>query len=110
MTPVIPPITNRYRKPVAKSIGVGNVRRPRNIVAIQLKILIPVGTAMMNDESAKNGRLTAAVVNMWWAHTDIEYAPIRTVAATIERYPNNGLRENTGTTSDRIPKNGSARM
>src|SRR3954447_311105 len=97
-------------KPVQNSIGVSNDSRPRNIVAIQLKILIPVGTAIANDVSAKNGRLTAPVVYMWWAQTDIEYAPMRIVATMNARYPNSGLREKTGMTSDRMPKNGSARM
>ena len=64
MIPVIPPRRNRYRKPTAQSIGVSNVRWPRHIVAIQLKNLIPVGTAIANDAIAKNGLLTAPVVNM----------------------------------------------
>jgi hypothetical protein len=34
-------------KPLAKSIGVFIIILPPNIVAIQLKILIPVGTAII---------------------------------------------------------------
>jgi hypothetical protein len=34
-------------KPLAKSIGVFMIMLPPNIVAIQLKIFIPVGTAMI---------------------------------------------------------------
>jgi hypothetical protein len=37
----------RKIKPFAKSIGVFNTIEPPNIVAIQLKILIPVGTAII---------------------------------------------------------------
>jgi len=33
-------------KPIAQSIGVANTILPPNIVAIQLKTLIPVGTAI----------------------------------------------------------------
>jgi hypothetical protein len=45
--PVKPPKVNKKIKPLAKSIGVSNRIVPPNIVAIQLKILIPVGTAII---------------------------------------------------------------
>ena len=41
-----PPTVNRNRKPMHQSIGVLNSTEPPHIVAIQLKILMPVGTAM----------------------------------------------------------------
>src|SRR3954470_4294031 len=72
ITPVMPPNRNVNRNPTDHSIGVGKVSRPPIIMKIQLKNLTPVGTAMMNDVAAKNGRFTAPVVNMWWAHTVIE--------------------------------------
>src|SRR5438552_1861060 len=99
-----------YRKPRHQSIGVSKVSRPRHIVAIQLKILIPVGTAIANDAKLKNGSEMAPVVNMWCAHTDIESAAISSVAKTNARYPNRGLRLNTGMISVTIPKNGRIRM
>ena len=46
MTPERPPITNIERKPSANSIGVLKWSFPPQIVASQLKILIPVGTAI----------------------------------------------------------------
>jgi hypothetical protein len=46
MTPVSPPKVNNIMNPLAKSIGVFSTIRPPNIVAIQLKTLIPVGTAI----------------------------------------------------------------
>ena len=57
------------------------VMLPRQRVASQLKILIPVGTAITIDEIMKKawsevGRPTA---NMWWAQTSIEKKPIATV-------------------------------
>jgi hypothetical protein len=45
--PVKPPNVNKKIKPLAKSIGVFNTIVPPNIVATQLKILIPVGTAII---------------------------------------------------------------
>jgi hypothetical protein len=38
---------NKKIKPLANNIGVFKTIRPPNIVAIQLKILIPVGTAII---------------------------------------------------------------
>ena len=54
---------------------------PRQSVASQLKIFIPVGTAMtieasMNQMFRNVGIPTA---NMWCAHTSIEKKPIATV-------------------------------
>ncbi len=60
MTPVMPPSRNRYRNPIAHSIGVSKVRCPRHIVAIQLKNLIPVGTAMANDGEAEEREVDRA--------------------------------------------------
>ncbi len=49
---------------------------------IQLKNFTPVGTAIMKVMKEKNGRFTAPVTNMWWAQTDIDRAPMLSVAAT----------------------------
>jgi hypothetical protein len=45
--PVNPPNVNKKMKPFANNIGVFNTILPPNIVATQLKILIPVGTAII---------------------------------------------------------------
>src|SRR3954470_14832258 len=110
MIPVIPPSRNRYRKPIAHSIGVSNVRWPRHIVAIQLKNFTPVGTAIANEARLKNGPLTAPVVNMWWAQTDIDRLAIAIVARTNAPYPNTGFRLKTEMISVITPKNGRIRM
>jgi hypothetical protein len=47
ITPVTPPITNKNKNPIVNSIGVSNYKEPPHIVANQLKILIPVGTAII---------------------------------------------------------------
>ena len=44
--PVTPPRKNVTRKPTAEEHGRVELHRPRHIVPIQLKNLIPVGTAM----------------------------------------------------------------
>ena len=46
ITPVTPPSVNKKIKPRANNIGVVKVIEPPHIVAIQLNILTPVGTAM----------------------------------------------------------------
>ena len=58
---------------------------PRQSVAIQLKILMPVGTAIRNELSMKNASTTVAVgvVNMWCAHTSSPRKAIATVEAAI---------------------------
>ena len=55
------------------------------MVASQLKILIPVGTAMAIVDSTKNVLPAELMptVNMWWAHTLMEMNPMPTVAATM---------------------------
>jgi hypothetical protein len=77
-----PPIRNIVRNPTANSSGVENWSCPRHMVAIQLNILTPVGTAIRNVIRLKNGRNTAPVVNMWCAHTENPRAPMPTVANT----------------------------
>ena len=71
------------RNPMANSIAVFNSSVPRHMVPIQLKNLMPVGTAINSDRAAKNGSSTAPVVYMWWAHTPIDRAPMDRVAPTM---------------------------
>ena len=47
ITPVTPPVVNRNSTPIAHIIGVLNVILPPYIVANQLNIFIPVGTAII---------------------------------------------------------------
>ena len=72
--PESPPIVKSPMNPSTKSIGVSKIRFPRQVVASQLKIFTPVGTAtaidaIMKNESSPTGMPTA---NMWCAHTSIE--------------------------------------
>ena len=70
-------------KPTAKIIGVSKVTAPRHIEPIQLKNLMPVGTAIRNVMTLKNGSSTAPVVNMWCAHTVSDSAAMDSVASTM---------------------------
>src|SRR3954454_14625636 len=85
ITPEMPPITNWAMKPTAKYIGTLRTSEPRHIVAIQLKILMPVGTAIANDESMKKAStaIGVGVVNMWCAHTSMPRNAIAAVDAAI---------------------------
>ena len=52
------------------------------MVPIQLKNLMPVGTAISIVMKEKNGSSTAPVANMWCAHTAIDSAAMASVAKT----------------------------
>ena len=67
---------------MANVIDVLSVSDPRQMVPIQLKNFTPVGTAIMNVMNEKNGRFTAPVTNMWCAHTEMDSAPMDSVANT----------------------------
>jgi len=47
ITPVTPPTVNKKMNPIAHNIGVSNLMLPPYIVPNQLKIFIPVGTAII---------------------------------------------------------------
>jgi len=84
MIPVRPAQRNWKRNAHAKSIGVANRIRPPYIVATQLKILIPVGTAISMVDAAKAEFRGAPMptANMWWAQTVIARKPMASDAAT----------------------------
>ena len=86
ITPEIPPIVNRAMKPDREVQRASSSRScPRHSVAIQLKTLTPVGTAITIDESMKKASTTVeiGVVNMWCAHTSSDRKAMPTVAAAI---------------------------
>lgn len=64
--PVRPPKVNKNKKPTAKYIGVRKSTTPPLIVAIQLKILTPVGTAIIIVADVKYARVSTSnpTVNM----------------------------------------------
>jgi len=70
-TPVIPPIVNKKINPIAKSIGTVNSITEPAIVAIQEKILTPVGTAIIKVADVKYALVSKSkpIVYMWWAQT-----------------------------------------
>ncbi len=78
----MPPNKNTTRNPTENSIGGSKVSWPFHMVPIQLKNLIPVGTAIRYVMNEKNGSRTAPVANMWCAHTATDNAAIDSVAYT----------------------------
>lgn len=66
-TPVTPPTVKRKINPKVNSIGVRKLREPPHRVASQLKILIPVGTAIIIVAAVKYARVSTSnpTTNMW---------------------------------------------
>jgi len=59
-TPVNPPTVNKNKNPATNNIGVSNLIDPPHIVANQLKILIPVGTAIIIVAAVKYARVSTS--------------------------------------------------
>ena len=87
ITPERPPITNIDRKPSAKKKGVLKWSFPSQIVASQLKILIPVGTAIRSVVIIIGTRSHDAMplTNMWCAHTEKPSTTIAISDSAISR-------------------------
>src|SRR5690554_5864897 len=112
MMPVMPPRRKVTRKAMAyMSAAVKRIWPPHN-VAIQLNILMPVGTPMMNEVTENTLFATGPrpVVNMWWLHTAKPMKPMKMPESTMTGYPNSGLRENVGMISLMTPKAGRMMM
>jgi hypothetical protein len=67
ITPVNPPKVNRKINPIAHNIGVVILIEPPYIVPNQLKILIPVGTAIIIVAAVKYALVSTSIptVYMW---------------------------------------------
>src|SRR3978361_1156488 len=111
-TPVMPPMMNVTMKPIDHNSGVSNRTLPPYIVNSQLNTFTPVGTAMIIEAMPKIALTSAPapMVKKWWSQTVNDSTQMTIVAATIERYPNSGLRENVETTSENTPNAGRIRM
>src|SRR5207245_11132758 len=97
-------MTNIVTKPIAKSIGALSSIAPPHIVAIQLKILMPLGTAIASviTMNGRRAEIEMPVVNMWWTHTPKERNPIATVDRAIALSPKIGLWHISGMNSEMI--------
>ncbi len=71
-------MVNCTTRPIAKSIAVVNHSRPPHMVAIQLMIFTPVGTAMnmVVSENTVTEMGPRPDANMWWAHTPQPMKPM----------------------------------
>src|SRR5690625_905156 len=98
--------------PNAHSIAVLILTLPPHIVASQLKILIPVGTAMAMVATAKIELATGPkpTVNIWCAQTINPKKAINIVAKTIAVYPNNLFLEKVENTSLNKPNSGNIKI
>ncbi len=81
----MPPIVKIPMKPTANHSDVVMTIDPRHRVAIQLKILTPVGTPIRNELSMKNPSTTIGTgeANMWCAQTSVARNAITAVEAAI---------------------------
>jgi hypothetical protein len=89
-TPVSPPIVNRNTNLMAHKHVALYVSCDPYIVACHLKILIPVGTAMIIVADVKYARVSTSIptVDMWCAHTTNTNSSIANMAKIIPRFPN----------------------
>ena len=80
--PVKPPIVKTKINPIDHNIGVSKVIEPFHIVATQLKIFTPVGTAINIVAYIKNNWPVTGipVANMWCAQTMNDKIAIEPVA------------------------------
>lgn len=80
--PVNPPKVKRATNPIANNIGVLKSILPPNIVAIQLKIFEPVGTAIIIVDAVKYARVSTSspTVYICRAHTIKPRKPIESIA------------------------------
>jgi hypothetical protein len=63
--PVKPPIVNKKINPIANNNAVVNTNLPPNKVAIQLKIFIPVGIAIIIVAAVKYARLSTSIPTVY---------------------------------------------
>src|SRR5690606_3057539 len=105
-------MVNIVTRPMPKSIGVVKRSLPPHIVAIQLRIFTPVGTAMNIVDIAKAATEIGPMPeeNMWCAHTPQPMNPIAMPENTMDGEPKGGVREQTGMISDTMPSAGMMRM
>lgn len=82
ITPVSPPTVNRKTNPKAHIMAESNLICDPEIVAIHLKILIPVGIAIIIVAAVKYARVSMSIptVNIWCAHTMNPRNPIADMA------------------------------
>src|SRR5690606_5104081 len=88
ITPVMPPRIKTKKKPNMYSSGDAIVGLDPHSVAIQLKIAIPLGMAMLMLATSKRLRLSHGnpVANIWWTQSPKLRNPIPTIDAVRSVY------------------------
>jgi hypothetical protein len=87
MTPETPPIVNKKIKPTVNNKGVLKFIQPPQIVASQLNIFIPVGTAITIVLAVKYALVSTSkpTVYIWCAQTKNPKIPMLIIAQTIPK-------------------------
>jgi len=112
ITPLKPPKVNKNKNPKPQKERIEKTPSP-NIDTVQLKILIPVGIAIIIVAAVKYARVSKSIltVNIWWAHTTQPNPPIDNIANTIPWCPKSPLLlELTKIELDKIPKAGKIKI
>ena len=78
-------MVNMATSPTANFMAVVHHSRPPYMVAIQLRIFTPVGTAMNIVDTEKAATETGPMpeANMWWAHTPHPMKPMAMPETTM---------------------------
>ena len=78
-------MVNIVTRPIENSIGVSKVIFPPHMVANQLRIFTPVGTAMniVDTANAATESGPRPEANMWWAQTPQPMNPMATPEKTM---------------------------
>src|SRR5512141_2444077 len=106
--PERPPNRKTTMAPNTKSMGVGVSILPPHKVATHEKNLTPVGTATSSVLYINGTRKYSFIpdANMWCAQTRKPTSAIPSDDIATQRYPNSGLRTNTGSSSEMMPRPG----
>lgn len=82
MIPVRPPTVNKKTNPSDHKMEESILMCDPDKVAIQLKILMPVGIAIIIVAAVKYARVSMSIptVNIWWAHTINPKNPMADIA------------------------------
>lgn len=101
-------MVNNAKKPNVYKNGTVNLKDPPNNVASQLKILTPVGIAIINVAAVKYDLVSTSnpTTYIWWLQTQNPKNPIEPIAYTIPIEPKIGLLAYLLIISDTIPNPG----
>src|SRR3954451_23342294 len=112
ITPDSPPMVKMTMKPQANSIGVAKRGRPSQMVAIQQKIWMPDGMAMVLEDAVKKASPSCGrpVANMGCTQSPKLSMPVATSDSTSARGPKIGRPTKVGMMEEMNPVAGMKMM